>query len=263
MDLQTASVKDGFLKEAQSIFCKAAGIPLSTLAAAGEIPAKAVIPGIKKILTTPELAARTSPEGRNIAADMLKAWRSVNKGHTFRGNDLKDIRLSNASRAADVDINVAMGKKIHADSTDPRSAVKRILARAQSGDGQLWRANNPDSLKENLTPHENLWAAWRAEHPELTQTNVVDKNYENLGRTVRNRQNVAKKIGYGAVGAAGAGTVAYGMGMGKGQSHEDKYLGAVGNKYISTLPLHKRLQLALGTVFRPKSTGKQVQEVLD
>ena len=174
MNLQQVTVRDGFLKHAQSIFRKAAS----------ELPGTA-----------------------------------------------EEIESA---------LNSATGRKVHLQFLNPTSAIQRWLARAQMPDGAPWGLDNPDSLKPGK----------------------LEKLYEATGATARRRQDIARKIGIGGSGVAAGGLIGYGIGNGQGQQAEDKYLGHVGRKYVSTAPLWKRLELALNTVFRPKSTGDQIQKVL-
>ena len=93
--------------------------------------------------------------------------------------------------------------------------------------------------------------------PELENALVT------MGATARGRINLGKKLGYGGAGAAVAGGLGYGIGHGNGREEERKDIGHNTNVLMHHLPLVKRMQLGLSTIFNPGGTGDNIQRILD
>lgn len=143
-------------------------------------------------------------------------------------------------------LNQAAGHK-NMEDFNSNSGLARLKSRLLSGDDEIFEARRHwGNAAGGVTP------------------NLQDYNkaLENMGETVRGRLALARKIGYGGVGAAGAGTLAYGAGNSSGRKNERHSIGKETNKLMHALPLSKRLQLAFNSIFNPGGTGDQIEKTL-
>lgn len=138
----------------------------------------------------------------------------------------------------------AMGKKVVSEFSSP-SLLSRFGARLSSGDNQLYEVLRLLKAKPG-------WVA----------PGQLDDAYEALGHTALKRREMAKRVGYGGLGAGAAGGIALGVGNQAGGTLERRRVGEELKQTLAKMPLGHRTRLALSTLFAPDNTGEKFRDAI-
>ena len=162
----------------------------------------------------------------------------------------KPIRLPSMMWNAENALSRGVGIK-NLENFHSESALRRFMARMLAGDGQMWDAEHEF---RNVVDRPTGWS--RADNTKL------DEALQRMGKTVHGRSQFAKGTAAVGAGGLGIGALAYGAGRGQGEEKERRELGHEANVMLHHLPLRKRLEFGLNTIFNPGDTGDQIQRSL-